>query len=997
MAIREEALKSNRANLQESLKWFTETRQPNEPPVIFETVGKTISKRYEIIIILWIVGLVASVPFFALASKVTSSNAGVGNASGESQTVQNIIDSAFSSAGSGSGSGSGSDSPLFLVITSSNVTSQNVRSFVTSFANASKSDPSLSNLMKVATVYGSVTRVVSGAVSAIGPLRNGTAALTSLLYGVPDDFNRIWNATSGRDPAKIPDATDATKSALAALIKNQTQLAIAKNYLSDFTAALTFSYKSPGPTFSTDARVAAAINSSATTLINTFFPPSERPIALDVLHHFTLSNYADQAAVETFVVGEVAKITLYTSTFARTVYPLTSDPPAANETNLVESIIVNYLKYGLPTFYQNSVTGYVSPNQKVMIVVLNFNSTSDKDVTSVRSLVATQSAKFGLGSSVAVTGGQALSRDFGESSMQDLQLILPITIVILIAATGIFFRSVVTPAVSLMGIGIALGIANSVILYAVGTYVIAVDSNVPNILLTIIIGVGTDYSVFLLARYREERVRGVEKVQAVTNSVNWAGESIATSGLTVIISFLFLGMFQSVSLLKSMGFVVGAGVLVALAASLTLVPSMIMVVPNRVFWPNVGNRFAKYAEGVERSITNKSGYFSKSAKFSIKHAKLITVVAIMATVPATYVWATAPVGYDFLAAAPKTLDSVQAFNSISQNFGAGTLYPTYAVMQFTSPVWNGTGYNVNEMRAIDALSNSTLLASNVQSVNGPTRPGGQRVDFYNLGADPRSKLLENSINGMLSKNGTFALVNIDLVASPQSETSITTAQQLRTLYQSFVQNNSQYIKGVYLGGVAGSTLDSKNTINGQFSQVIIYVMIGVAAVLLLVLGSLFLPLFAIASIIMSIAWTIAATDIVFQGLYSFPILFITPLTLFVLLLGLGMDYNVFILTRIREEASKGVPLNTAITMAIERTGGIITAAAVILAGSLGALMLSNNLLLKEFGFAFFYSILIDAMIMRTYVVPSVMSLAGKWNWYAPGRLQRVKMVNAQTE
>jgi RND superfamily putative drug exporter len=185
-------------------------------------------------------------------------------------------------------------------------------------------------------------------------------------------------------------------------------------------------------------------------------------------------------------------------------------------------------------------------------------------------------------------------------------------------------------------------------------------------------------------------------------------------------------------------------------------------------------------------------------------------------------------------------------------------------------------------------------------------------------------------------------------------------------------------------------VDTSDVVNTQFYQVIAYVTAAVGVVLLLVLGSLFLPVFAIVSVVMSIAWTLAATEVVFAGLYNFPILYITPLTLFVLLLGLGMDYNIFILTRIREESTKGKPLNEAITTAIENTGGIITAAAVILAGSLGALSLSSSLLLKEFGFAFFFSILIDAMVMRTYVVPAVMSLMGRWNWYAPGRIQRVK-------
>jgi len=505
------------------------------------------------------------------------------------------------------------------------------------------------------------------------------------------------------------------------------------------------------------------------------------------------------------------------------------------------------------------------------------------------------------------------------------------------------------------------------------------------------IGVGTDYSVFLLARYREERARGEEKAEAVSTSVAWAGESIATSGLTVVISFFLLGSLQTVTLLRSLGLVVGTGVLVALAGSLTLIPSIAMLLPNAVFWPSVGGRFAAYASSVEKSISTKTSYFSRSAGFSIKHAKLVVVVALVATGPALYVWATAPVSYNFVAAAPQNLESVSAFNAISQSFGAGKLFPTYVILQFAQPLVSGTGYNVAEMKAVDSVANLTLSTPNVLSVSGPTRPSGLRVDFYDLGNDSRSKLLESSMNGMISKDGHYALLNVNFAAAPESATSLATAQQLRSAYRSFLGTANDGLQGVYLGGAAGSTLDTKNSTNAQFATVILYVTAAVAVVLLLLLGSLFLPLFAIVSIVMSIAWTLAATDVVFRQFYNFPILFITPLTLFVLLLGLGMDYNIFILTRIREEAAKGVPLNSAITTAIERTGGIITAAAIILAGSLGTLMLSGNLLLKEFGFAFFYSILIDAMIMRTYIVPSVMSLMGRWNWYAPGRLQRTRM------
>lgn len=146
---------------------------------------------------------------------------------------------------------------------------------------------------------------------------------------------------------------------------------------------------------------------------------------------------------------------------------------------------------------------------------------------------------------------------------------------------------------------------------------------------------------------------------------------------------------------------------------------------------------------------------------------------------------------------------------------------------------------------------------------------------------------------------------------------------------------------------------------------------------------------------MSKVWTLAITKLLFKSAFNYVLLFIT-LVLFVLLLGLGMDYNIFILTRIREEAAKGQSLNEAIIHAIQQTGGIITAAAIILAGSLGALMLSSNLMLREMGFAFAFGILIDAIIVRTYLVPAVMSTFGKWNWYNPmKRLRRLKDLNEE--
>jgi RND superfamily putative drug exporter len=119
-----------------------------------------------------------------------------------------------------------------------------------------------------------------------------------------------------------------------------------------------------------------------------------------------------------------------------------------------------------------------------------------------------------------------------------------------------------------------------------------------------------------------------------------------------------------------------------------------------------------------------------------------------------------------------------------------------------------------------------------------------------------------------------------------------------------------------------------------------------------------------------------------------PILWMVPLIIFVILMGIGMDYNVFILTRIREEVHKGKEIKRAVVDAVDWTGGIITALALIMAGAFGTIMLSSNAMLQQFGFALLAAVLLDAMVVRTYIVPAAVAVMGKWAWWAPGRLQR---------
>jgi RND superfamily putative drug exporter len=170
----------------------------------------------------------------------------------------------------------------------------------------------------------------------------------------------------------------------------------------------------------------------------------------------------------------------------------------------------------------------------------------------------------------------------------------------------------------------------------------------------------------------------------------------------------------------------------------------------------------------------------------------------------------------------------------------------------------------------------------------------------------------------------------------------------------------------------------------------VIVVVGLFLVLLVVLGSVLIPLRAVLTILLSIGWTLALTIVVFHAWQGLDVIFVLPLVMFVMAMGLGMDYDIFIITRVREEVARGKSDRAAIRQAVTRTGGIISACGIVMAGAFFTLMLSPLPFLQEIGFALAAVILIDSTVVRIYLVPAIMVLAGKYNWWAPGRLQRVR-------
>src|SRR5207247_106731 len=232
-----------------------------------------------------------------------------------------------------------------------------------------------------------------------------------------------------------------------------------------------------------------------------------------------------------------------------------------------------------PTIIQN----FISPNKNAMIILVTFSQAPGsfgsadtdpilKNVVTMRNIISQLKASDPEPLQTYVTGDLATTADSSLGSAADLGRIEPVTIGAILVLAGLFFLAIVTPFVPLATVGMALLMAEGG-LYLIGRYIIPIQDTTTTFLFTIMLGVGTDYAIFLMARYREERVEGRDKTQAVLTSITWSGESIATSATTVIIAFGAMTL-TTFTLLRSIGVGLGFGVLIALLVSLTLIPSL---------------------------------------------------------------------------------------------------------------------------------------------------------------------------------------------------------------------------------------------------------------------------------------------------------------------------------------------------------------------------------------------------------------------------------------
>ncbi len=985
--------------------------------MFFERLSGTVIRHSRAIFILWIVALGASVPaLLQVQNVIVYSETSFNPKNSESSMAHDLVSKEFQISQGESG---------LVVITGEDVRGVDARNFAITLNRTLQEDPALSNISNITNIYDIYFKQILGYTSVVNSQlyksENATALVASLEYGTASIYVDQWSKIVSQGPFRVSGTQVAQYNQKAnasswPLITSQvpkTFVPLIKSYYNLFYQSWNESFDASSqynvyqlaiqgsPLLRaqnvTKGNLGLQNQPSYYNITSRYFEsstldPQSKSLFVSVAKYFNLycfpcshpDYWNDATGLRAFTVSSFLSTTgTDTSQYGTIgeIYDLGPSPSFASVSKLATRILHEGSVSSYPVQPSRDVYDqFVSADNNTMLVILDFNNSGPdprNSIQQIRDDVAVANRLSGQNLAIYVTGAPAFNYDLETESVNDIERIDPVTIVLIILIIGLFFGSLTAPLLPISAIGLSVGVAFGLV-YLVGSYVTSVHFLVLTLMPIAMLGAGTDYCIFLISRFAEERKLGRDKKEAVERSLAWAGESIVTSGATVVLAFGTLAV-ASFGMLRSIGLAVMLGISMALLVALTLVPAALMVFGDRLFWPG-------HLDANKEKSERKKGYYAKAAGFTARHSKIVLVIALAISVPATVVVFSSGTSHDFIAQIPDSLESRAGYNNMIQGFGPGAVTPTYTII-LTPIQLDGSGWiNVTAMSAISYAENSTLQIPGVSKVYGPTHPLGNPISYstFNMLGSAEQAQMIRSMKPFLGQDGRSAMVWAVLSSEPYSDSAIATLNSIRANVRP-LQSDSPLLASstMLVGGETASLADLTRAASADYSNMTILVLVGVFIVLLLALGSVFTPLRLILTILLSVSWAMAAVMLISQNLLGAQLTWILPIMLLVIMVGLGLDYDIFLVTRIREFVIKGLTDDAAIDTAVERTGAIITACGLVTAGAFSTMMLSHILLLQQLGLAILIVVLLDALVIRIYLVPSIMRHMKRFNWWAP--------------
>jgi uncharacterized membrane protein YdfJ with MMPL/SSD domain len=592
-------------------------------------------------------------------------------------------------------------------------------------------------------------------------------------------------------------------------------------------------------------------------------------------------------------------------------------------------------------YYDTRSPAFVSRDRDSTYFAVALKTTGDKEAQETGADVAEQlSTHPGV-----VTGGPAVAQEQVNKQVEkDLQKAEMLAFPLLFLLSLLFFRSLVASLLPLLIGGLA--IVGTFLILRVASELGSISIFALNLTTALGLGLAIDYSLFVVSRYREEIAKSGPGLEAMRRVLATAGRTVFFSSLTVAAALASLLVFPQ-RFLYSMGL---GGSLVALFAatiSLTVLPAVLTLLGSRV---NAGapKFLQRQAEADARPA--QKGFWYRLSRFVMRRPVPVATASALFLIVLGLPFFGIKFNVVDPTVLPESASARQAYDTVSEQF------PPY----HDTPIW------------IDVESDDAHAAREVAAAVR-TVPGVAEV------APPQPLA-----------PGVFAVQAIS--ANPfASEASKETVREIRNLPEPAGAT-------VLVGGASADFVDFQGSLSDHLPYALAIVILSTLVILFLMTGSVVLPIKSLIMNFLNLSAVFGALVLIFQdgrleGFldYTSPgaIEQTMPILMFAVAFGLSTDYAVFLLSRIKEARDGGAPDSEAVAMGLERTGRIVTAAALLFAVAMAAFATSQIIFIKENGVGVALAVLIDASIIRALLVPALMELLGKWNWWAPRPLRRL--------
>jgi RND superfamily putative drug exporter len=603
------------------------------------------------------------------------------------------------------------------------------------------------------------------------------------------------------------------------------------------------------------------------------------------------------------------------------------------------------------------------------------------------------------GLTLGLSGSAAVGGDMLRSAAESIRNTEVFTIFLVVTILLVVYRAPLLVTVPLVTISVSLMTSTSLLamLTQLNTvpgfewWGLKVFKTTKIFIIVILFGAGTDFCLFLIARFRELLDAGLPQETALSRALAGVGEALTGSALTTILGLAMM-FFADFGKFRNSGPAIGLCLGVTLVACLTLAPALLRAFGPAVFWPS--------AMRVDRGNAGRApGLFApfwrKQARLVVLYPGRILTISLLALLPfAVAGWFTADhVTFDLLSAVSLNRPSRKGAELLKNHFPIGEGGPIMVLAQRQGARFDDPDRKVaaESLAAIYDLTKTLRTVPGVETVRSLAEPLGdppQRVSLVSKAGRRKLMLREHRLTKSIylaqapGYSGNVTRFEIVMQSDPFSKQAIRTLARVDAQLQQEAANDASFWHGaefVYAGTTAGIR-DLQKVTRADNRRIQILVVVAVFGVLLVILRRPLICLYLILSVLLSYLVTIGLTELFFAWLYGDTFQGLdwkVPIFLFVILVAVGEDYNIYLVTRVFQEQALRGPF-AGLREAILRTGGIITSCGIIMAGTFISMTTGSLRGMVELGFALSLGVLLDTFIVRTLLVPSFLAACCRW-------------------